>query len=82
MVAHRNDPQNIRARSTVLGPSIHHATEHRAQIAGALVAHGIKALDLDALDVWALGDAEGLGECFFGAGEVFRVGFVEQGLLQ
>ncbi|MFM2309224.1 MAG: hypothetical protein RLY87_1345 [Chloroflexota bacterium] len=62
MVAHRNDPQNIRARSTVLGQSIHHATEHRAQIAGALVAHGIKALDLDALDVWALGDAEGLGE--------------------
>jgi hypothetical protein len=46
----------------VLGQSIHHATEHRAQIAGALVAHGIKALDLDALDVWALGDAEGLGE--------------------
>jgi hypothetical protein len=62
MVARKDDPQNIRARSTVLGRSIHHATEHRAQIAGALVAHGITALDLDALDVWALGDAEGLGE--------------------
>ncbi len=62
MVARKDDPQNTRARSTLLGQSIHHATEHRAQIAGALVAHGIKALDLDALDVWALGDAEGLGE--------------------
>lgn len=51
-----------RARSTVLAQAIHHATEHRAQIAGALVAHGITALNLDDLDVWALGDAEGLGE--------------------
>ena len=51
-----------RARSTVLAQAIHHAIEHRAQIAGALVAHGITALNLDDLDVWALGDAEGLGE--------------------
>ena len=50
-----------RARSTVLGQAIHHATEHRAQIAGALATNGIDAVDLDALDVWAYGDAEGLG---------------------
>ena len=50
-----------RARSTVLGQAIHHATEHRAQIAGALATNGIDAIDLDALDVWAYGDAEGLG---------------------
>jgi uncharacterized damage-inducible protein DinB len=50
-----------RARSTILGQAIHHATEHRAQIAGALATNGIDAIDLDALDVWAYGDAEGLG---------------------
>ena len=62
IIARQDNPAVTRARSTILAQSIHHATEHRAQIAGALVAHGIKALDLDALDVWALGDAEGLGE--------------------
>ena len=50
-----------RARSTILGQSIHHATEHRAQIAGVLSLHGIQAIDLDAMDVWAYSDAEGLG---------------------
>jgi uncharacterized damage-inducible protein DinB len=51
----------VRARSTILSQAIHHATEHRAQIAGALATNGIDAIDLDALDVWAYGDAEGLG---------------------
>jgi uncharacterized damage-inducible protein DinB len=51
----------VRARSTILGQAIHHATEHRAQIAGALATNGIDAIDLDVLDVWAYGDAEGLG---------------------
>jgi uncharacterized damage-inducible protein DinB len=50
-----------RARSTILAQAIHHATEHRAQIAGALATNGIDAIDLDDLDVWAYGDAEGLG---------------------
>ena len=50
-----------RARSTVLGQAIHHATEHRAQIAGALSTNGLDAIDLDALDLWAYGEAEGLG---------------------
>ncbi len=51
----------VRARSTILGQSIHHATEHRAQIADILSLHGIKVLDLDELDVWAYSDFEGLG---------------------
>jgi len=60
MVAYAGD-DNLRARSTVLGQAIHHATEHRAQIAGALSTNGIDAIDLDALDLWAYGEAEGLG---------------------
>jgi hypothetical protein len=35
---------------------VHHATEHRAQIAGALAAHGITTVDLDAIDVWTYND--------------------------
>lgn len=50
------------ARSTVLAQAIHHATEHRAQIAGALATNGINAIDLDALDLWEYGEAEGLGD--------------------
>lgn len=50
-----------RARSTVLGQAIHHATEHRAQVAGALATNGIDVIDLDALDLWEYGEAEGLG---------------------
>jgi len=50
-----------RRRSTVLAQAIHHATEHRAQIAAALATNGIDAIDLDALDLWAYGEAEGLG---------------------
>jgi uncharacterized damage-inducible protein DinB len=51
----------VRARSTVLAQAIHHATEHRAQIAGALATNGVSAIDLDALDLWEYGEAEGLG---------------------
>lgn len=50
-----------RARSTILGQSIYHATEHRTQIADIFSLHGIRAIDLDEMDVWAYGDAEGLG---------------------
>ena len=38
--------------------AIHHATEHRAQIAGALATNGIDTIDLDALDLWAFTEAE------------------------
>ena len=46
------------ARSTVIGQAIHHATEHRAQIAGALATNGIDAVDLDAIDLWEYAEAE------------------------
>ncbi len=61
LVGHPSFPSGPRARSTVIGQAIHHATEHRAQIAAALATNGIDAIDLDALDVWAYGEAEGLG---------------------
>lgn len=51
-----------RNRSTVVAQSLHHSIEHRAQIAGILMLNRIKEIDLDAIDVWALGDAEGLNE--------------------
>lgn len=40
-------------RSTIVSQAIHHATEHRAQIAAALVAKGYPGVDLDAIDLWA-----------------------------
>jgi uncharacterized damage-inducible protein DinB len=61
VVVRPDNPALTRARTTVLAQTIHHATEHRAQIAGALIANGVTALNLDDLDVWAFGDAEGLG---------------------
>ena len=41
-----------RWRSTILSQAIHHATEHRAQIAAALDAKGFQRLDLDEMDLW------------------------------
>ncbi len=62
MTTYRREGKTIiRARSTILGQSIYHATEHRAQIAGLLYYHGITAIDLDEMDIWAYSDAEGLG---------------------
>jgi uncharacterized damage-inducible protein DinB len=48
---------DIPVRSTVVAQAIHHATEHRAQIAAALATNGVDAIDLDALDLWAFADA-------------------------
>ena len=57
------DGQRIRrARATILAQSIHHATEHRAQIAGIFSSHGMKVIDLDAVDLWEFADFEGLGD--------------------
>ena len=42
-----------RWRSTILSQAIHHATEHRAQIAAALEAKGWTPVDLDELDLWS-----------------------------
>jgi len=44
-------------RWVLVNQAVHHATEHRAQIAGALAANGNTSLDLDALDVWTYNDA-------------------------
>ena len=61
-VPHTDHPEREpRARSTILAQAIHHATEHRAQIAGALATNGNDSIDLDALDMWEYGEAEGLG---------------------
>ena len=42
-----------RWRSTILSQAIHHATEHRAQIASALEANGFTPVNLDDLDLWS-----------------------------
>lgn len=42
-----------RWRSTILSQAIHHATEHRAQIASALEARGFSPVNLDELDLWS-----------------------------
>jgi uncharacterized damage-inducible protein DinB len=60
-IAHLDPTRPVRARSTILAQAIHHATEHRAQIAGALSTNGNGAIDLDAIDMWRYGDAEGVG---------------------
>ena len=44
-------------RWVLVNQAVHHATEHRAQIAGALAANGNSSLDLDTLDVWTFNDA-------------------------
>ena len=43
-------------RWVLVNQAVHHATEHRAQISGALAANGNTTLDLDALDVWTYND--------------------------
>ena len=45
-------------RWVLVNQAVHHATEHRAQIAGALAANGNSSLDLDALDVWTFNDGQ------------------------
>jgi uncharacterized damage-inducible protein DinB len=48
-----------RWRSTILSQAIHHATEHRAQIASALEAKGFTPVNLDDFDLWAYEESEG-----------------------
>ncbi len=59
MVSHPDPARPEDLRSTILAQAIHHATEHRAQIAGALATNGNTAIDLDAIDVWEHADLEG-----------------------
>lgn len=39
--------------STILAQAVHHATEHRAQIADVLAINGLDVIDLDSLDLWS-----------------------------
>ncbi|MSY56449.1 MAG: hypothetical protein F2640_05040 [Actinobacteria bacterium] len=55
----RDGQKSFRSRSTIISQSIHHATEHRAQISDTLKVHGIRILDLDEIDVWAYSDIAG-----------------------
>jgi uncharacterized damage-inducible protein DinB len=48
-----------RWRSTILSQAIHHATEHRAQIASALEAKGFTPVNLDDLDLWSYKKSQG-----------------------
>ena len=48
-----------RWRSTILSQAIHHATEHRAQIASALEAKGLTPVKLDDLDLWSYEMSQG-----------------------
>lgn len=58
LVSHPNPERGKDLRSTILAQAIHHATEHRAQIAGALATNGNDAIDLDAIDLWEFSDTE------------------------
>ena len=59
LVSHPDPARGQDLRSTILAQAIHHATEHRAQIAGALATNRNGAIDLDAIDVWEHADSEG-----------------------
>jgi uncharacterized damage-inducible protein DinB len=59
LVSHPNPARRDDLRSTILAQAIHHATEHRAQIAGALATNGNAAIDLDAIDLWEFAETEG-----------------------
>jgi uncharacterized damage-inducible protein DinB len=58
----RGDITIRRNRETILTQCIHHATEHRAQIAGIFASQGLKVIDLDAIDMWEFANHEGLGD--------------------
>ena len=58
LLPHHDPAREHHLRSTILAQAIHHATEHRAQIAGALATNGNTAIDLDALDLWEFADTE------------------------
>ena len=54
MLEHSNDGRpEVWARSTILSQSIHHATEHRAQLVAALEAKEFNGINLDRMDLWA-----------------------------
>jgi len=56
-ISFNGDPVSF-PRWVLVNQSVHHATEHRAQIAAALVANGHVSVDLDSIDVWSLHDQD------------------------
>jgi uncharacterized damage-inducible protein DinB len=59
-LTHTMDGRTIsRARSTIILQSIHHATEHRAQLVAALEAKGFTTINLDDFDLWGYSDTIG-----------------------
>ncbi|CAN2218635.1 DNA damage-inducible protein DinB [Candidatus Nanopelagicaceae bacterium] len=59
-VIHTMDGRTVsRARSTIISQSIHHATEHRAQLISALEAKGFVGINLDDFDLWYYADTIG-----------------------
>lgn len=59
-VVHTMDGRTVsRARSTIISQSIHHATEHRAQLVSALEAKGFITINLDDYDLWYYSDTIG-----------------------
>jgi hypothetical protein len=44
--------------STILTQSVHHATEHRAQLISALEFKGFNPINLDDIDLWAFDEFE------------------------
>lgn len=59
-IVHTMDGRTVnRARSTIISQSIHHATEHRAQLISALEAKGFVGINLDDYDVWYYSDTIG-----------------------
>ena len=59
LISHPDPTRGRGLRSTILAQAIHHATEHRAQIAAALATNGNDAIDLDAIDLWEFSDSNG-----------------------
>jgi uncharacterized damage-inducible protein DinB len=56
-IIHTMDGRTVsRARSTIISQSVHHATEHRAQLISALEAKGYNSINLDDYDVWYFSD--------------------------
>lgn len=53
----RKDKSRENLRSTIISQSIHHATEHRAQLIAALEYKGYKPINLDDIDLWAFESA-------------------------
>jgi hypothetical protein len=44
--------QQTQLRSVLIAQAVHHAQEHRVQIAGVLASHGHNIINLDELSLW------------------------------